>query len=164
MTSRFVFSLAVLLCTAIHSPPAAAQPKAPAPIQPVPTFKLVKSIGTTAEATTIETIVSRVRKRVETDAVFNKQVEDAFGKNDLAGVKALFGSTAQLPVDQVWIANVGSRTSEFARPSLFHYVSAERFNPFAVVVIVGNHGLCFGLKAACREAFAAIGWQLDADR
>lgn len=164
MTPRFAASLIALVSlVSAAGQPVAAQPK-PSAIQPTaPVFKLVKSIGTSAEQTAIQTIVSRVKTRVETDAAFYKQIDDAYKARNSATVKSLFSPVAQLQIDQIWAAAPLSPTSAIDRPVLFRNTSYERFNPFAVLVLVGSHGLCFGTKTSCRAAFAGIGWTLDAD-
>jgi hypothetical protein len=145
--------LAALLCAAISAHPAAAQPK--------PIFKLVKSIGTSAEATQIQSLVTRVQTRVEGDATFYKQLQDNFAKHNLLAAKTLIVPVAQLKSDEVWFANPGTRTSSVDRASLFRFASEERMNPFAVLVIVGTKGICFGTKASCTQAFKDIGWEID---
>jgi hypothetical protein len=162
MISRLAPSIAsILIAVASITQPVAAQPK---PTQPATFFKLVRSFGTTAEAPKIDAVVSRVRTRVEGDAAFDKALEDAYAKKSLATVKSLLAPVAQLPVDQVWAADPIPRTSSVDRASLFRLVSAERYNPFAILVIVGQHGICFGTKDACRAAFKEIGWTLAADQ
>lgn len=160
MISRFALSFAsILLAAASITQPVAAQVKTS---QPATFFKLVRTFGTTAEAPKIDAIVSRVRTRVEGDAAFDKQLEDAYAKKSIPTVKSLLAPVAQLSVDEVWAARPIPRTSSVDRASLFHLVSVERYNPFAVLVIVGQHGFCFGTKASCTAAFKEIGWEIDA--
>ena len=162
MRSRIIAGVTALVSAVLVARPVAAQPKPVASVPASPVFKLVKSIGTSGENLQIEALVSRVRTRVEGDAAFYKRLQDAFAQRNFVGARTLIAPVAQLTVDQVWTADLGSRTSSVERASFFRFASNGAVNPFTILVIVGTKGICFGTKAGCEQAFKDIGWEINA--
>jgi len=158
MRKRIARTLALVSLLALGAHGAEAQDQ---------TFRILASTATPGEKAQMDAALGRLKEKFIGDATFQKEIDAALAKHDIAGASALIAKAAQVrpegvvigaPLKTSWLDTRADGYVRFASRT----TRPAPFNPWYAVVVTATKVFCVGLFSSgadeCRAALRKMGY------